>query len=110
MERLKTANKFVLYEDMDGKVYDVDLPLTSRVKTAKLRENLGIPAYVDLEYFPMKIAMIILGASMNAHVLHEQYPDAFEKKVSDKPIPALLFGGAAVKIHCQSANGTARLA
>ena len=110
MERLKTANKFILYEDMDGKVYDVDLPLTSKVNTAKLRENLGIPAYVDLDYFPMKSAMIILGASMNAHVLHEQYPDAFEKKVSDKPIPALLFGGAAVKIHCQSANGNGPLA
>src|SRR4030065_2665104 len=110
MERLKTANKFILYEDIDGKVYDVDFPLTSKVNTAKLRENLGIPAYVDLDYFPMKSVMISLGASMNARVLHEQYPDAFEKKVSDKPIPALLFGGAAVKIHCQSANGNGPLA
>jgi hypothetical protein len=54
--------------------------------------------------------MVILYAAMNAPKLHELYPNAFEKKVSDKPIPALLFGGAAVKIHCQSANGTGRLA
>src|SRR4030065_444539 len=110
MERLKTANKFVLYEDMDGKVYDVDLPLTSNVDPAKLRETLGVPDYVDLDYFPMKSAMIILGASMNAQVLHEQYPSAFDKKVSDKTIPALLFGGAAIKIHCQSSNGKGPLA
>jgi hypothetical protein len=58
----------------------------------------------------MKSAMVILWASVNAHKLHELYPKAFEKKVSDKPIPALLFGGAAVKIHCQSANGKGPLA
>jgi hypothetical protein len=53
----------------------------------------------------MKSAMVTLWASMNAPKLHERYPAAFEKKVSDKPIPALLFGGGAIKIHCQSANG-----
>jgi hypothetical protein len=94
---------------MDGKVYDVDLPLTSNVDPLKLRENLSIPSYVDLDYFPMKSAMVILWAAMNAPKLHEQYPDAFEKKVSDHQIPALLFGGAAVKIHCQSSNGTGPL-
>jgi len=102
--------KFVLYENLDGTVYDVDLPLTSNVDPLKLRENLSIPSYVDLDYYPMKSAMVILWASMNASKLHELYRTAFEKKVSDKPIPALLFGGAAVKIHCQSANGTGPLA
>ena len=58
----------------------------------------------------MKSAMAILWASMNAPKLAEQYPNAYEKKVSDNPIPALLFGGAAVKIHCQSANGKGPLA
>jgi hypothetical protein len=105
-----TEKKSVLYEDMDGKVYDVDLPLISNADPLKLRENLGVPAYVDLDYFPMKSAMVILWASVNAPKLHELYRTAFEKKVSDKPIPALLFGGAAIKFHCQSANGTGRLA
>jgi hypothetical protein len=107
---LATEKKFVLYEDLDGTVYDVDLPLTSNVDPLKLRENLNIPAYVDLDYYPMKSAMAILWAAMNAPKLHELYRTAFEKKVSDKPIPALLFGGAAIKFHCQSANGTGRLA
>ncbi len=109
MERLATEKRFVLYEDLDGTNYDVSLPLTSKVDPVQFRETLAIPDYVDLNYFPMKSAMVILWASMNAPKLHEQYPDGFNKKVSDKPIPALLFGGAAVKIHCRSANGTGKL-
>ena len=95
---------------MDATTYDVMLPLTSNIDTLKLRENLGIPDYVDLDYFPMKSAMVTLWASMNATQLHVQYPIAFDKRVCDKPISALLFGGAAVKIHCQSANGKGPLA
>jgi len=95
---------------MDGTVYDVDLPLTSTVDPLELRKNLGVPDYVDLEYFPMKSAMVVLWASVNAPKLHELYPGAFQKKVSDKPISALLFGGAAIKILCRSANGTGLLA
>lgn len=52
----------------------------------------------------MKCAMVTLWASLNAPRLHESYPEAFEKRVSKNPITALLFGGAAVKIHCKSAN------
>jgi hypothetical protein len=95
---------------LDGTVYDVELPLTSTIDPLKLRKNLGIPDYVDLDYFPMKSAMAILWASVNAPKLHELYPTAFEKKVSDKPIPVLLFGGAAIKIHCKSANSKGSLA
>jgi hypothetical protein len=105
-----TEKRFVLYEDMDGTVYDVDLPLTSNVDPLEFRKNLGIPDYVDLAYFPMKSAMVVLWACVNAPKLQELYPNAFEKKVSDKPIPALLFGGAAIKILCKSANGTGPLA
>lgn len=105
-----TEKKFALYEDLDGTVYDVNLPLTSTVDPRELKESLGIPHYVDLNYFPMKSAMVALWASVNAPKLHERYPAAFEKKVSDKPIQVLLFGGAAIKIHCQSANGKGSLA
>ncbi len=84
----ESKKKFLLYEDMDGTVYDVDLPVTSKVNSVKLRENLGIPEYVDLNYLPMKFAMITLGACMNAPTLHEQYPQAYDKKTSDKLIPA----------------------
>ena len=95
---------------MDGTTYDVDLPLTSSVDPVELKKELGIPDYVDLDYFPMKSAMVILWASQNAPKMQELYPTTFEKKLSDKPIPALLFCGAAIKLHCQSANGTSRLA
>jgi len=95
---------------MDATTYDVTLPLTSNVDPLELREKLGIPDYVDLDYFPMKSAMVTLWGSMNAPQLHQQYPSAFDRRVCDKPITALLFGGAAVKIHCQSANGKGPLA
>ena len=102
--------KFVLYEDLDGTIYDVELPLTSSVDPKELREKLGLPSYIDLNYFPMRSAMVTLWAAVNAPRLHELYSEAFEKKVSKKPIPALLFGGAAVKIHCRSANAGGSLA
>ncbi|MEM1563046.1 MAG: hypothetical protein QW161_00020 [Candidatus Bathyarchaeia archaeon] len=96
--------KFVLYRDLDGTTYEVDLPLTSYVDVKELRDALGLPSYIDLSYFPMKSAMVVLWAAVNAPKLHELYPNAFEKVASKNPIPALLFGGAAVKIHCPSAN------
>jgi hypothetical protein len=103
-------NRFILYQDLDGTTYDVELPLTSHVDAKELRENLGLPSYIDLNYFPMRSAMVTLWASVNAPKLHEMYPLAFEKRVSKEPIPALLFGGAAVKIHCKSANAGGSLA
>jgi len=80
------------------------LPLTSNVDPEKLRENLSLPSYIDLNYFPMKSAMVTLWAAANAPRLNDLYPEAFDKRVSKHPIPALLFGGAAVKIHCKSSN------
>ena len=109
-ESATMESKCVLYEDLDGKVYDVDLPLTSNVDPGELSGKLGIPDYVDLDYFPMKCAMVNLWASLNASTLHKEYPLAFEKQVSDKLIPALLFGGGAIKILCPSSNGKGPLA
>jgi len=86
------------------------LPLTANVDPAELMEELGLPSYIDLNYFPMRSAIVTLWAAVNAPRLHEVYPDAFQKRVSKNPIPALLFGGAAVKIHCPSANAGGLLA
>jgi len=105
-----SPKKFVLYRDLDGTTYDVDLPLTSNVEATELRESLGLPSYIDLNYFPMRSAMVILWAAVNVPRLHELYPKAFGKRVSKYPISALLFGGAAVKIHCPSANAGGSLA
>ena len=109
-ESATMESKCVLYEDLDGKVYDIDLPLTSNVDPDELSEKLGIPDYVNLDYFPMKCAMVNLWASLNAPTLHKEHPLAFEKQVSDKQIPALLFGGGAIKILCPSSNGKGPLA
>jgi hypothetical protein len=102
--------RFVLYKDLDGTTYDVELPLTAKVDPAELMEELGLPSYIDLNYFPMRSAIVTLWAAVNAPRLHEMYPEAFQKRASKNPIPALLFGGAAVKIHCPSANAGGLLA
>jgi hypothetical protein len=98
-------DKAILYEDVDGTTYEVELPLTSNVDPEEIREEIGVPSYVDMNYFPMKSAMVTIWAAVNAKELHSRYPDAFKKRVSKKPIPILLFGGGAVKIHCKDANG-----
>jgi len=103
------SEKAVLYEDVDGTAYEVELPLTSSVDPLAIRDELGVPSYVDMNYFPMKSAMVTIWAALKAPELHKLFPNAFDKKVSDKPIPVLLFGGAAVKIHCEHANGTGPL-
>ena len=104
------TKKFVLYQDLDGTTYDVELPLTSNVDPEELRERLGLPSYIDLNYFPMKSAMVTLWAAVTAPRLNDLYPHAFEKRVSKKPIQTLLFGGGAVKIRCKSANAGGALA
>ncbi len=97
--------KAILYEDVDGTTTEVELPLTSNVDPEEIREELGVPSYVDMNYFPMKSAMVTIWAALNAKELHKKYPQVFKKKVSKKPIPVLLFGGGAVKICCEDANG-----
>jgi hypothetical protein len=57
----------------------------------------------------MKSALAFIWAALNARGLHKKFPQAFEKRVSKKLIPVLLFGGAAVKMHCKHANGASLL-
>jgi hypothetical protein len=102
--------KVVLYQDAYGATYEVELPLTSKVDPEEFRDKLGLPCYIDLGYFPMKNALVTIWAALNAAELHKLYPSVYVKKVSDKPIPVLMFGGAAVKIHCEHANGRSPLA
>lgn len=97
--------RVALYEDVDGTPYEVELPLVSNVDLEGIKDELGIPPYVDTEYFPMKSALVSIWAALNAQELHKRYPQAFGRRVSKRPIPVLLFGGAAVKICCECANG-----
>ena len=101
----KETDKCVLYEDLYAKKkIEVKLPLTSTVDVEELAKHLGIPTYVDKSYFPMRRAIVALWACQNAHELHKMFPDKIAKRISKKPIRALLFGGGAVKIHCPCAN------
>ncbi|WP_455364168.1 hypothetical protein [[Eubacterium] cellulosolvens] len=95
----------VLYKEIDGTEYSVDLPLTSNVNANEVREELGLPPYIDLKYFPMQNALATIWAAINAPEMHRSYPDVFEKKICGDPIPALLMGGGAVKFLCKSSNG-----
>ncbi len=102
-------DKAILYKDVDGTTFEVEVPLTSKVDLEKIKEELDVPSYVDMNYLPMKSAVVDIWASLNAKSLHKMYPQAFEKRISKKLIPVLLFGGAAVKMHCEHANGTSSL-
>lgn len=104
-----TANKVILYQDHYGETYEVDLPLTSKVDPEEIRDKLGLPSYIDLSYFPMKNALVTIWAALNAPELHKWHPEGYAKKVSKKPIPVLMFGGSAIKIHCEHANGSGSL-
>lgn len=101
--------KHILYQEVDGTKYEVDLPLTSSVNIQDMISELALPSYIDLNYFPMRTAIAVIWASQKADRIHKSHPRAFEKEISNKPISALLFGGAAMKIHCEHANGKGEL-
>ena len=105
---MPTNEKIVLYEEPGG-IYrvEVELPLSSKVKPEefpKIRDELEIPSYVDLEYLPIKASLVMLKAARNAHQLHKEFPDIVPKRISKTPLNILIFGGGAFKLHCPSCN------
>jgi hypothetical protein len=100
-----SSSKVTLYAEDDHTTIETSWPLTAKVDLDSLRKEVGIPEYVDLEYFPVRRATVVFWAAMNAAKLHELYPDVYPRKVCDDPIRFLLFGGGAVKLHCRSSNG-----
>lgn len=102
-------NKAVLYEEPGGAKYEVDLPLTSFVNIAEIMKELGLPSHIDLDYFPMRSAIVTIWACQKARELRRLYPNVYEKEVDKKPIPALLFGGGAMKVQCEHSNGKGAL-
>lgn len=80
---------------------ELEVPLTSRVVVDDLRRDLGISDWVDIGYFHMKRAVVILWASQNVTRLNQMLNGA---KISDRPMNLALLGGAAFKMHCRSSN------
>lgn len=93
--------KLKLLEDYDGTTFEVELPLTSRVDAKQAAEELGLPSYIDLSNLATSRAVVTLWAAQNVQRL--DLPSDLKRKLV-KPIPALLFGGVAVKVHSKTAN------
>jgi hypothetical protein len=103
---MPTNEKVVLFEEPSYRV-EVEVPLTSKVKPEEfpiIRDELGIPSYVDLDYLPIKNSLVMIKAARNAHQLHKEFPDVVPKRISKKPLDILIFGGGAFKLHCPSCN------
>jgi len=88
--------KFPVYVDrLRGERLEVNLPLESRINVEEIRNELGLPDYVDVNNFQMRKLVAILHAS--SHI--EQFVDKAKHTVK-----VLAFGGAAIKLHSPSAN------
>jgi len=107
------SRKIPLCEKTGETIIEIEVPLTSHVDPAEIRKELGLPDYINLDYLPMKRAMITLWAAKNAGKLHLQYPQVIrdfigKSKICNEPLNVLLFGGGAFKLHCPSANAERR--
>jgi len=93
--------KITLYREYDGTVHELELPLSSKAEIGALAQELGVPSYVDLTNPVVQMALASLWASLNVPRLFNGPGDA---NYADRPLSPLLFGGAAVKLLCPSAN------
>ncbi len=101
--------KVILCEELGGTIIEIEVPLKSYVDPAEVRKELGLPDYVNLDYLPMKRAIVALWAAKNAGELHLQFPSVIKgcigkSKICGASLTVLLFGGGAFKLHCPSAN------
>jgi len=94
----------ILFRDYDGTTYELETPLSSRVDYEQIRKNLEVPDYVDRLNFQIERGLVTVWAGLNAHRMRELFPTVALPKVFKEPIPVLFFGGAAVRMLCQSAN------
>jgi len=96
--------RYVLVEDYDKSRYEVDLPLTSSIDYAKIRQELGIPEYVDTTSLLLERGLVTIWAARNAATLDKKFQNADQLRIKKEPIPLLFFGGGAVKLLCPEAN------
>lgn len=99
----KVLQKITFYQEFDGTVHQVEVPISCKVDLQDVRKKLDLPEYIDLSYPAMERAVISIWAGLNAPTL---FPDLTQKKRIDKPISALLIGGGAVKMLSPSANAS----
>jgi len=101
--RIKLA-RCLLTEDYDKTRYEVDTPLTSKIDCDRVRKDLEVPDYVDLNNFLMERGLVTVWATQKPSRLKEFGASPQLEKIRDEPIPVLFFGGGAVKLLSRAAN------
>jgi hypothetical protein len=96
------TEQVVVFESLaTGERYEVDFPLTSTRDPADLRDELGLPTYIDATESHVGRALAVLWAARHAASLADQH--AALAKVR-RPPRVCLFGGVAYRFLCPSAN------
>ena len=95
--------KAVLYEDFREK-FEVEVPLTSIPDVAKLRQDLGIPRYVDVEDYVMRRLVVTTWAARNVASMRQQVSHDLRKRLPERAIDVAFFGGTAFRLMCKSSN------
>jgi hypothetical protein len=94
----------LLTEDYDKTRYEVETPLTSKIDYDRVRNELGIPEYVDPKSFLLERGLVTIWATQKPSRIKEFGSPPGLEKIKDEPIPVLFFGGGAVKLLCKVAN------
>jgi hypothetical protein len=96
------GERIVVYDSpATGERYEVELPLTAKLDPAELRDDLGLPSYIDAEESHVERALAVLWAACRADVLAREHPSL--TKVG-RPLDICLFGGVGYRFVCPSAN------
>lgn len=97
-------SRCLLTEDYDKTRYEVETPLTSKVDYDQVRNELGIPEYVDPKSFLLERGLVTIWAAQKPSRIKEFGSPPGLEKIKDESIPVLFFGGGAVKLLCKVAN------
>ena len=95
--------KAMLFEDYRDN-FQIEVPLTSKVDVTRLRQELGILEYVDVQDYVMRRLVATTWAARNISLVYEQVPNDVRKNLAGKPMDIAFFGGAAFRLVCRSSN------
>jgi hypothetical protein len=84
-----------------GERYEIDVPLSARLDPLALRDDLGLPNYIDTRESHVERALAVLWAARHADVLASEHPEL--AKIG-RPLDVCLFGGVGYRFVCPSAN------
>ena len=96
--------RIVFFRDYTGAEFGIDTPLTRNIDLNEIKQDLNIPAFVNTESYVMERAILTIYAAANAHKVRDFHPNLDMKDFGPTPIPTLLFGGIAIRMHSPSSN------